>query len=69
MALTNHKLWFLFFSFVLAIALALPKTQANIADFDEYLQKKAAESYEESLNAFNPNPEELTDEFNQQVGE
>ncbi|KAL1539411.1 pectate lyase [Salvia divinorum] len=43
--------------------------QAKISDFDEYLQKRAAESYEESLNSFDPNPEGVTDDFNTLVGE
>lgn len=43
--------------------------QAKIADFDGYLQKRATESYEESLNSFDPNPEGVTDDFNELVGE
>ncbi|KAH6763153.1 Pectate lyase family protein [Perilla frutescens var. hirtella] len=63
MALTNNKLPIFVLWVVVAVA-----ADAKIADFDEYLQKKAAESYEQSLNAFNPNPEDLTDDFNQLVG-
>ncbi|XP_057810886.1 pectate lyase-like [Salvia miltiorrhiza] len=63
MALTNYKLSI----FLLCILLPLA-AQAKIADFDEYLQKKAAESYEESLNSFDPNPEGVTDDFNMMVG-
>lgn len=37
--------------------------------YDEYLQKRAEESFEESLNAFDPNPEKLADELNKQVGQ
>ncbi|KAI3452812.1 hypothetical protein Pfo_009475 [Paulownia fortunei] len=67
MVLTNHKLWLLFFCILLPLAATLPS--AKIATFDEYLQKRAAESYEESLKAFDPKPEDLTDEFNELVGE
>ncbi|KAH6801996.1 Pectate lyase family protein [Perilla frutescens var. frutescens] len=63
MALTNNKLPIFVLWVVVAVA-----ADAKIADFDEYLQKKAAESYEQSLKAFNPNPEDLTDDFNQLVG-
>lgn len=65
MALNTYKLSLLFF----CILLPLTATNAKIAVLDEYLQKKASESYEESLKAFNPNPEDLTDEFNVLVGE
>ncbi|KAL3644554.1 hypothetical protein CASFOL_009734 [Castilleja foliolosa] len=59
----------LFFCILLQLAVTLPKTSAKIAVFDEYLQKKANESYEESVKAFNPNPEDVADEFNELVGE
>ncbi|KAK6133689.1 hypothetical protein DH2020_032599 [Rehmannia glutinosa] len=69
MALTNHKLSLLFFCILLQLAVTLPKSSAKIATFDAYLQKKANESYEESLKAYDPHPEALTDEFNELVGE
>ncbi|CAA0833085.1 Pectate lyase family protein [Striga hermonthica] len=59
----------LFLCIVLQLAVSLPKSSAKIAVFDEYLQKQANESYAESLKAFNPHPEDLTDEFNELVGE
>ncbi|XP_047960675.1 pectate lyase-like [Salvia hispanica] len=61
---TNYKKCILIFCILLPMV-----AQAKIADFDEYLQKKAAESYEESLNSFDPNPEGVTDDFNTLVGE
>ncbi|GER51507.1 pectin lyase-like superfamily protein, partial [Striga asiatica] len=51
--------------YVASLAVSLPKSSAKIAVFDEYLQKQANESYAESLKAFNPHPEDLTDEFNE----
>ncbi|KAG8383111.1 hypothetical protein BUALT_Bualt05G0150800 [Buddleja alternifolia] len=68
MALSNHKTTLLFF-YVLSLAATLSKTSAKIAVFDEYLQKRAEESYEESKKSYNPQPEKLTDQFNEQVGE
>lgn len=63
MALKNYK------SSIILLCVLLPLVaQAKIADYDEYLQKKAAESYEQSLNSFNPNPEGVTDDFNVLVG-
>lgn len=64
MMLANYKLSLLLLCILLPLA-----AYANIATFDEYLQKKATESYEEALKAYNPNPEDLTDDFNQLVGE
>ncbi|KAG8366303.1 hypothetical protein BUALT_Bualt17G0062300 [Buddleja alternifolia] len=69
MGLNNHILSFLFLFCILSIVETLPKSRANIAEYDEYLQKKAKESYEESLHAYNPNPEKLADELNEQVTE
>ncbi|KAL7149006.1 hypothetical protein ABFS83_05G011100 [Erythranthe nasuta] len=69
MALTNHKLSLLFFCIALALAVTLPRAHAQNATMDEYLQKKAEEAYQESLQAYNPHPEELTEEFNELVGE
>ncbi|KAL3636284.1 hypothetical protein CASFOL_020831 [Castilleja foliolosa] len=63
------KLSLLFLCTLSLLAVTLPKTSADIAVFDEYLQKKANESYEESMKAFEPHPEDLADEFNELVGE
>lgn len=60
MAVRNYKLC--------VFLLCMVAADAKIADFDEYLQKRAAESYEQSLNSFNPNPEGVTDDFNMLVG-
>ncbi|KAL6566479.1 hypothetical protein OROGR_002094 [Orobanche gracilis] len=62
------KLSFVFLCILLQLAATLPKSSAKIATFDEYLQKKANESYAEALKAYNPHPEDITDEFNELVG-
>lgn len=69
MALAYQKLSLLFLCVLLQLAVTLPKTSAKIAVFDEYMQKRANESYQESLMAYDPHPEDLTDEFNELVGE
>ncbi|KAL0336315.1 UNVERIFIED_CONTAM: putative pectate lyase P59 [Sesamum radiatum] len=69
MALSNHKLSILVLISVLSFVLLLPKCGAAIAKYDEYLKKRAQESLEESRKAFNPNPEELADDLNDQVSE
>ncbi|PIN25335.1 Pectate lyase [Handroanthus impetiginosus] len=60
---------FMFLCIFLILVALLPKSCAAIAKYDEYLQKRAQESFEESLNAFDPNPEDLADELNEQVTE
>ncbi|KAL6513873.1 hypothetical protein OROHE_019329 [Orobanche hederae] len=66
----NHKISSLIVLFVVSSFVALlPESRGAIAEYDEYLLKRAEESYEESLKAFDPNPEKLADELNQQVGE
>ncbi|KAI3467388.1 hypothetical protein Pfo_024051 [Paulownia fortunei] len=70
MAFSNHKITsILLLLCVLSFVALLPKSRAAIAQYDEYLQKRAEESFEESLKAFDPNPEKLADELNEQVGE
>ncbi|GFP86158.1 pectate lyase [Phtheirospermum japonicum] len=54
---------------ILTFSSVIPKSHSAIAEYDEYLLKKAKESYQESLQAFEPNPEELADELSEQVGE
>ncbi|CAA0834701.1 Probable pectate lyase 3 [Striga hermonthica] len=54
---------------VLSFASFVPKSRAAIAEYDEYLLKKAEESYKESLKAFDPHPEKVADELSKQVGE
>lgn len=44
-------------------------SDAGIAKYDLYLRKKAKESYEKSLEAYDPNPEQIADDLNEQVGE
>ncbi|KAL8532540.1 hypothetical protein ACS0TY_008944 [Phlomoides rotata] len=60
MKINNYKLSLLLF----CILLPITAYASNFVNYDKYLQKRANESYEESLKAYNPNPEELTDEFN-----
>lgn len=43
--------------------------QADIAEYDAYLKKKADEALQSSLQAYYDNPEEITDDFNAEVGQ
>ena len=65
MTTTKYKLSLLLFCILLPLAACV----SNYVNYDEYLQKKANESYQKSLEAYNPKPEDLTDEFNVLVGE
>ncbi|OIT06603.1 PREDICTED: probable pectate lyase 6 [Nicotiana attenuata] len=59
----------IFLFFLLLFASLVPNLDANIAEFDPYLEKKAEEALKSSLAAYNENPEELTETFNKEVGE
>ncbi|XP_051144414.1 pectate lyase-like [Andrographis paniculata] len=66
MALTSKKYSLLFLCIVASLAAAAADdVNATLA---EIYRKKAADSYDESLKAYNPNPHGATDEFNQLVG-
>lgn len=54
---------------VLLLVALVPNSHAAIAKYDEYLLRKANESYQESIKAFEPNPEKLADDLSEQVGE
>ena len=57
------SLFFFFFSFVLIV----PAFRAHIAEFDEVWQKRAEEARKSALETYHPNPEEVTDHFNDHV--
>ncbi|GMY15676.1 pectate lyase-like [Fagus crenata] len=58
------KLILLLLCFFVAI---FPITRAHIADFDEEWQKRAEEARKVALEAYQPNPEDVIDHFNNQV--
>lgn len=55
--------------FILALSLAVlvPSLEAHIKEFDEYWQKRAEEASLAALEAFNPEPENVTAQFNANV--
>ncbi|OAY69304.1 Pectate lyase [Ananas comosus] len=56
---------FFFFSVLFLASAAL--SNANIADFDEHWRKKAEEARAQALAAYKPDPESVTNSFNQAV--
>lgn len=54
---------------LLCLVAVLPKSNAKIAEMDDYLKKKAEQSHEEYIRAYVPNPEAVADEINKEVGE
>ncbi|GAV63758.1 Pec_lyase_C domain-containing protein/Pec_lyase_N domain-containing protein [Cephalotus follicularis] len=58
----------LLFIFFLSLAVIVPTLRAHIAEYDEYWKQRAAEAHQAAEEAYNPNPEKMTDEFNSQVG-
>lgn len=53
----------------LTFVATIQKSYAGIAEFDDYLKKKAEFALESSFKAYDPHPEAVTDQFNKQVGE
>lgn len=53
----------LVFAFV-SFALVIPGLRANIADFDEYWQERAKAAEEATLEAYHPDPKEITNQLN-----
>lgn len=65
MAEVNKKCFLLFFfvSFVVII----PTLHANIAEYDDYWKQRAAQAEKDNHEAYNPDPEEVTNSFNSHV--
>ncbi|CAK9172202.1 unnamed protein product [Ilex paraguariensis] len=55
--------------FFLTFTTMVTNLHADIAEFDDFLKKKAELALEASLKAYNPNPEEVAENFNKQVGD
>ena len=62
------KMSILLLSLLYLVAL-LPKSNAKIAEMDDYLRKKAEQSHLEYIKADVPNPEAVAEEISQEVGE
>ncbi|KAM3706646.1 hypothetical protein ACB098_03G165100 [Castanea mollissima] len=59
----NCFLLFFFVSFVVII----PTLHANIAEYDDYWKQRAAQAEKDNHEAYNPDPEEVTNSFNTHV--
>ncbi|KAG9155529.1 hypothetical protein Leryth_009949 [Lithospermum erythrorhizon] len=70
MALNNKNVIILLFVSVLFVP-RIPSLHAvaNYAKVDEVVQKRAQDALAAAQKAYNPNPEEVTDDFNKQVAE
>lgn len=55
--------------FFVSLAVLIPSLQANIDEFDEFWKKREAESKKAALDAYQPNPEVVTEQFNSKVNE
>lgn len=70
MASSNYKMSTLVvFLCFLSLVAVLPKSNAGIAKYDDYLKKRAAQSHQEYLDAYEPNPEQVADEISKVVDE
>lgn len=52
---------------LVSMAVLMPTIRASIAEYDDFLLQKAEEAKQASLEAFHPDPMNVTDHFNQQV--
>ncbi|KAI9121069.1 hypothetical protein K1719_008102 [Acacia pycnantha] len=50
--------------FVIALAITVPCLEANIGELDEYLQEKANQAHRAALEAYEPDPLNVTSELN-----
>ncbi|XP_021762287.1 pectate lyase-like [Chenopodium quinoa] len=75
MEFANNKIKIPFFIFVTILVAIIPTTQGNIVgnntvkqhEHDEWFQRKLAEAYNASLQAYHHEPTEVMDEFNYHV--
>ena len=61
--MVNIKLYVLFFFLTCATILV----DAHIAEFDDYWKVRAEQAQKDALQAFTPNPEEVTEQLNTNV--
>lgn len=50
-----------------ALAITIPCLEANIGEFDNYLRQKAKQARRAALEAYEPNPLNVTSELNKHV--
>uniref|UniRef100_A0A2N9FAB7 Pectate lyase n=1 Tax=Fagus sylvatica TaxID=28930 RepID=A0A2N9FAB7_FAGSY len=55
--------------FCVSFAVLIPSLWANIAEFDDYWQQRADKAKKAALEAYHPNPEEVTEQINTHVNE
>lgn len=52
------------FIFLVAFAITIPCLEAGIAEFDDFLKAQADEAHEIALRSYEPDPINVTAEFN-----
>lgn len=65
MAMNNKKTLFLFFCILSFVAVSC----ATNSTLEAMLKQQSEDSFNENRKAYDPNPDKLTDEFNEQVDE
>lgn len=61
MARSANKVTFIF---LVAFAITIPCLEAGIAEFDDFLKAQADEAHEIALRSYEPDPINVTAEFN-----
>jgi pectate lyase len=54
---------------LVSFAVIVPSLRAHIAEFDKFWQQKSEEAKKAALVAYQPNPEEITEQLNSRVYE
>lgn len=57
------------FLFFVSFAVFVPTLHASIGDFDEYWKNRAEQAHQDALKAFNPDPLNVTNQFNLHVNQ
>jgi len=55
---------YVFVFVALSLTVVVPSVQAHIAEYDEYWTQRQTNALRETLESYDPNPDNVTDHFN-----
>lgn len=65
--MNNSTIFFSFFLFYFAVI--IPTINGRYVELDDFLKQRADNAFQAALSAYNPDPESITENFNEEVGE
>lgn len=65
--LKSHPSLLLMVVVMVLVVVVFPTVGANIAEFDEYWKEREKQAKSSAIAAFQPNPEDVSNEFNNKV--